>query len=276
MNILFPHKPSGLPIICAANLVSSFPQRQSFPPSCPSCQTMPAKKLNLEKFLISTKLRDVSPSHTWNILFSNLSPSLNVSSEAALVDSLAIATAICNNIIRIVSLSNISCWLFLTNLWKSCNMVGSLDRLLHKIFNREDFGDQPVRSRLRCGDRATWLCFRWSSTWQCQWRKVTRSIYFSDLRDRDTTPVHFWHLHHPFSLPLSLYDHLHDHHQEDQPVRFISIARDFPIALVSLWVPPPPGMVPDVRDYLYDGVGDYDDDGDASSTMLVTGDSSSG
>ena len=69
---------------------------------------------------------------------------------------------------------------------------------------------------------------------------------------------------------------LHDHHQEDQPVRFISIARDFPIALVSLWVPPPPGMVPDVRDYLYDGVGDYDDDGDASSTMLVTGDSSSG
>ena len=61
VNILFPHKPlflvpSGLPIICVANLVSSFPQRQSFPPSCPSCQTMPAKKLTLDKFLISTKL----------------------------------------------------------------------------------------------------------------------------------------------------------------------------------------------------------------------------
>ena len=34
------------------------------------------------------------------------------------------------------------------------------------------------------------------------------------------------------------------------------MARDFPIALVSLWVPPPPGIVPD------HGLGDYDDHDD--------------
>ena len=50
------------------------------------------------------------------------------------------------------------------------------------------------------------------------------------------------------------------------------MARDFPIALVSLWVPPPPGIVPDDCSHHYD---DDDnsrnvDDEDECDTSLPT------
>ena len=90
---------------------------------------------------------------TWNILFSNLSPSLRVSSVAALVDSLAIATAIWDNKhCYLISWQTINMPLLLIlpsplqmiNLRESGNMVSRLDRLLNEALNREDFGNESI------------------------------------------------------------------------------------------------------------------------------------
>ena len=99
--------------ICVPSLPSSSPRRQSSLLFGPLFQKMPAKNGNSRillfsatsvdgtiqlRFMANKKVRILREQEfagfTWNILFSNLRPSFRVSSAAAFVDSLAIATAI--------------------------------------------------------------------------------------------------------------------------------------------------------------------------------------